>query len=62
MAFIQGLPQHLQVDAKLYKLRFTEHTLQQLASFTQCNHEQVQALQLLQPTPPKMYLARPSSY
>jgi len=61
MAFIQGLPKHLQVDAQQYNLQFTEHTLQQLASFTQGKHEQVKALQRLQPTPPKMYLARPSS-
>ena len=31
MAFIQGLPMHLQVDAQQYNLQFTEHTLQQLA-------------------------------
>jgi len=61
MAFTQGLPKHLQVDAQQYNLQFTEHTLQQLASFTQGKHEQVKALQRLQPTPPKMYLARPSS-
>jgi len=61
MAFIQGLPKHLQVDAQQYNLQFTEHTLQQLASFTQGKHEQVKALHRLQPTPPKMYLARPSS-
>jgi len=61
MAFIQGLPKHLQVHAQQYNLQFTEHTLQQLASFTQGKHEQVKALQRLQPTPPKMYLARPSS-
>ena len=61
MAFIQGLPKHLQVDAQQYNLQFTEHTLQQLASFTQGKHEQVKALQRLQPTPPKMYLARPTS-
>jgi len=61
MAFIQGLPKHLQVDLQQYNLQFTEHTLQQLASFTQGKHEQVKALQRLQPTPPKMYLARPSS-
>ena len=45
MAFIQGLPKHLQVDAQQYNLQFTEHTLQQLASFTQGKHEQVKALQ-----------------
>jgi len=61
MAFIQGLPKHLQVDPHQYNLQFTEHTLQQLASFTQGKHEQVRALQRLQPTPPKMYLARLSS-
>jgi len=61
MAFIQGLPKHLQVDAQPYNLQFTERTLQQLASFTLGKHEQVKALQRLQPTPPKMYLARPSS-
>ncbi|OSX77706.1 hypothetical protein BU14_0136s0004 [Porphyra umbilicalis] len=61
MAFSQGLPKHLQVDAQQYNLQFTEHTLQQLASFTQGKHEQVKALQRLQPTPPKMYLERPSS-
>jgi len=61
MAFIQGLPKHLQADAQQYNLQFTEHTLQQLASFTQGKHEHVKALQRLQPTPPKMYLARPSS-
>jgi len=61
MVFIQGLPKHLKVDAQQYNLQFTEHTLQQLASFTQGRHEQVKALQRLQPTPPKMYLARPSS-
>jgi len=60
MAIIQGLPKHLQVDAQQYNLQFTEHTLQQLASFTEGKHEQVKALQRLQPTPPKMYLARPS--
>jgi len=61
MAFIQGLPNHLQVDAQQCNLQFTEHTLQQLASFTQGKHEQVKALQRLQPNPRKMYLARPSS-
>ena len=61
LACIQGLPKHLQVDAQQYNLQFTEHTLQQLASFTQGKHEQVKALQRLQPTPPKMYLARPCS-
>jgi len=61
MAFIQGLPKHLQVDAQQYNLQFMEHTLRQLASFTQGKHEQVKALQRLQPTPPKMYLARPCS-
>jgi len=61
MALIQGLPKHLQVDAQQYNLQFTEHSLQQLASFTQGKHEQVKALQRLQRTPPKMYLARPSS-
>jgi len=60
MAFIQGLPKHLQVDARQYNLQFTEHTLQQLASFTQGKYEQIKALQRLQPTPPKMYLSRPS--
>jgi len=60
MAFIQGLPKHLQVDAQQYNLQFTGYTLQQLASFTQGKHEQVKALQRLQPTPPKVYLARPS--
>jgi len=58
---IQGLPKHLQVDAQQYDLQFTGHTLQQLASFTQGKHEQVKALERLQPTPPKMYLERPSS-
>jgi len=38
-----------------------EHTIQQLASLTQAKHKQVEALQRLQPTPPKMYLARPSN-
>jgi len=47
MAFIQGLPKHLQVDAQQYNLQFPEHTLQQLASFTQGKHEQVKALQRL---------------
>jgi len=61
MAFIQGLPKRLLVDAQQYNLQFTEHTLQQPASFTQGKHEQVKALQRLQPTPPKMYVARPSS-
>jgi len=61
MAFIQGLPKHFQVDAQQYNLQFTEHILQQLASFAQGKNEQVKALQRLQPTPPKMYLARPSS-
>jgi len=61
MAFLQELPKHLQMDAQQYTLQFTEHTLQQLASFTQGKHEQVKALQRLQPTPRKMYLARPSS-
>jgi len=61
MAFIQGLPKHLQVEAQQYNLQFTEHTLQQLLSFTHGKHEQVKALQRLLPTPPKMYLARPSS-
>jgi len=61
MAFIQGLPKHLQVDAQKCNLQFTEHSLQQLASFTQGKHELFKALQRLQPTPPKMYLARPSS-
>jgi len=37
-----------------------EHTLHQIASFTQGRHELVKALQRLQPTPPKMYPARPS--
>jgi len=61
MAFIQGLPKHLRVDAQRYNLQFTWHTVQLLVSFTQGKHEQVKALQRLQPTPPKMYLARPSS-
>jgi len=61
MAFIQELPKHLQVDAEQCNLQFTEHTLQQLASFTQGKHEQVKALQRLQPTPPNTYLARLSS-
>jgi len=61
MAFIQGLPKHLQVDAQQDNLQFTEHTLQQLASFAQGNDEEVKVLQRLQPTPPQMYLARPSS-
>jgi len=61
MALIQGLPKYLQVDPQQYNLQFTEHTLQQRASFTQGKHEQVQALQRLQQTPLKMYLARPSS-
>jgi len=60
MAFIRELPKHLQVDAQQYNLQFTEHTLQQLASFTQGKHEQVKALQRLQPTPPMVYLERPS--
>ena len=61
MAFIQGLPKDLQVDAQQENLQFTERTLQQLASCTQGKHGQVDALQRLQPTPPKMYLARPPS-
>ena len=61
MSLIQGLPKNLQVDAQQYNLQFTEHTLQQLASFTHGKHEQVKARQRLRPTPPKMYLARPSS-
>jgi len=61
MAFIQGIPKHLQVDAQQYNPQATEHTLQKLASFTQGEHEQVKALQRLQPTPPKVYLERPSS-
>jgi len=61
MAFIHGLPKHSQVDAQQYNLQFKEHTLHQLASFTQGKNEQVKALQRLQPTPRKMYLARPSS-
>ena len=61
MALIQGLPKHLEVDAQQYNLPFTEHTVQKLASVTQREHEQVKALQRLQPTPPKMYLERPSS-
>jgi len=61
MAFIQGLLKNLQVDAQQYNVQFTEHTLQQLASSTQGKHEQVKALQRPQPTPRKMYLARPSS-
>jgi len=61
MAFIQGLPKHFQVDAQQYNLQLTEHTLQQLASFTQGKHGQVKALQRLHPTPAKMYVARPSS-
>jgi len=60
MSFIQGLPKPLQVGAQQYNLQFTERTLQQLASFTQGKHEQVWALQRLQPAPLKMYLARPS--
>jgi len=60
MAFIQGVPRHLQVDAQQYSLQLTKHTLQQLASFTQGKHEHVKALKRLQPTPPKMHLARPS--
>jgi len=51
LAFIQGLPKHVQVEAEQYNLQFTEHTLQQLASFTPGKHEQVKALQRLQPTP-----------
>jgi len=61
MALIQGLPKHLQVDAQQYNLHFTAHTLQQLALFSEGKHEQVKAFQRLQPTPPKMYHARPSS-
>jgi len=61
MAFLQEITMHLQVDAQQYNLRFTEHTLQQLASFTQGKHEQGKTLQRLQPTPRKMYLERPSS-
>jgi len=61
MTFIQKLPKRLQVDSQQYNLQFTEHTLQQLASFIQGKHEQVKALQRLQPTPPRMYLARQSS-
>jgi len=53
IAFIQGLPKHLQVDAQQYNLQFTEHTRQQLESFTQGNPKQVRALQRLQPTPPQ---------
>jgi len=49
------------VDAQQCNLQLTKHTLQQLASFTKSKHEQVKALERLQPTPPKMYLARPSS-
>jgi len=49
------------VDSQQYNLQSTEHTLQQLASLTLGKHEQVKAFQRLQPTPPKMYLARPSS-
>jgi len=45
MEFIEGLPKNLQVDAQQYNLQFTEHTLQQLASFTQGKNEQVKALQ-----------------
>ena len=37
MAFIQGLPKHLQVDTQQYDLQFTHHTLQQLALFTDLN-------------------------
>jgi len=37
MAFIQGLPKHLQVDTQQYDLHFTHHTLQQLALFTDLN-------------------------
>ena len=59
--FIQGLPKHLHVDTQQDNLQFTEHTLQQLESFTQGQHEQVKAPKRLQPTPPKMYLERTSS-
>ena len=37
MAFIQGLPKHLQVDTQQYDLQFTHHTRQQLALFTDLN-------------------------
>jgi len=60
VALIQGLPQHFQVDAQQYNLQFMEHTRQQLASFTEGKHKQVKALQRLRPTPPMMYVARPS--
>jgi len=45
MAFIHRLPKHLQVDAHQQNLQFTEHSLQQLASFTQGKHERIKALQ-----------------
>jgi len=61
MEFIQRLPKHFQVNAQQYNLQFMEHTIQQLASFTEGKHEQFKALQGHQPTPPKMYLARPCS-
>jgi len=61
MAFIQGLPKSLQVNAQQYNLQFTKHTLQQLGSFTEGKHEHVKSLQGLQPTHPKTYLAKPSS-
>jgi len=61
MAFIQGLPKNFQMDAQQDNLKFTEHSLQQLASFSQGKHGQVKALQRLQPMPPEMYLARPFS-
>jgi len=61
MAFIPGIPKHLQVDAQHDNVHFTERTLQQLASFTQRKRGQVKALERLQPTPPKIHLVRPSS-
>jgi len=57
MAFIRGLPKHLQVDAQQYSLHFGEHTLPQPVSLSQGKHEQVEALQRLQLTHRKMYLA-----
>jgi len=59
MEFIQGLPKNFQEDSQQYNFQLTEHTLQQLASVNQGKHEEVKALQRLQPTPLKMYLARP---
>jgi len=54
MVFINGLPKHLQVDAQQYNLQFPEHTLQQLASFSQGKYEQVRALQRLPKAKPRM--------